>query len=155
MKHLLRRLVRSLDHLGEAVKHPWRFHKDVLGIGLGLFFLYVGIMHFTDVEWFTPIVPEVFPFSAEFWVIVSGIPEVLCGIGLIIPTTRVIAGKATVALLIILYLGNLNMWINDIPLNGDTFPLWAHVLRAFAQVVMIGISAYLAEWIPEFGSNGD
>ena len=82
------------------MKHLWRYHKDVLAIGLGLFFINVGILHFTDVEWFTPIVPEILPFSAEFWVIVSGIPEVLCGIGLIVPRTRALAGKATVARII-------------------------------------------------------
>ena len=135
------------------MKHVWKYHKDVLGVALGLFFVNVGIMHFTDVEWFTPIVPEILPFSAEFWVIVSGFPEVLCGSGLIIPRTRVLAGKATVALLIVLYWANLNMWINDIPLDGNTFPLWAHVLRAVAQLGMIAVAAYLAEWIPEYGSN--
>lgn len=135
------------------MKHIWKYHKDVLGVALGLFFVNVGIMHFTDVEWFTPIVPEILPFSAEFWVIVSGFPEVLCGLGLIIPRTRVLAGKATVALLIVLYWANLNMWINDIPLDGNTFPLWAHVLRAVAQLGMIAVAAYLAEWIPEYGSN--
>ena len=125
-----------------------RYHKDVLAFALGLFFINVGIMHFTDVEWFTPIVPEILPWSPEFWVIVSGIPEILCGIGLLIPQTRIIAGKATVFLLIVLYWANLNMWINGIPLNGNKFPAWAHILRMFAQFGMIAVAAYLAEWIP-------
>ena len=130
-----------------------RYHKDVLAFGLGAFFINVGIMHFTDVEWFTPIVPEILPWSPEFWVIVSGIPEILCGIGLMIPQTRIIAGKATVFLLIVLYWANLNMWINGIPLNGNKFPAWAHILRMFAQFGMIAIAAYLAEWIPAYGSK--
>ena len=130
-----------------------RYHKDVLAFGLGFFFINVGIMHFTDVEWFTPIVPEILPWSPEFWVIVSGIPEILCGIGLMIPQTRIIAGKATVFLLILLYWANLNMWINGIPLNGNKFPAWAHILRMFAQFGMIAIAAYLAEWIPTYGSK--
>ena len=125
-----------------------RYHKDVLAFGLGFFFINVGIMHFTDVEWFTPIVPEILPWSPEFWVIISGIPEILCGIGLIIPQTRIIAGKATVFLLIVLYWANLNMWINGIPLDGNKFPAWAHILRMFAQFGMIAVAAYLAEWIP-------
>ena len=57
------------------------------------------------------------------------------------------AAKATVFLLIILYWANLNMWIYDIELNGNTFPLWAHILRGLAQVVMVLIAAYLGEWI--------
>lgn len=132
-----------------------RYHKDVLAFGLGFFFINVGIMHFTDVEWFTPIVPEILPWSPEFWVIVSGIPEILCGIGLIIPQTRIIAGKATVFLLIVLYWANLNMWINGIPLDGNKFPAWAHILRMFAQFGMIAVAAYLAEWIPAHGAKKD
>ena len=132
-----------------------RYHKDVLAFGLGFFFINVGIMHFTDVEWFTPIVPEILPWSPEFWVMISGIPEILCGIGLIIPQTRIIAGKATVFLLIVLYWANLNMWINGIPLDGNKFPAWAHILRMFAQFGMIAVAAYLAEWIPAHGAKKD
>jgi uncharacterized membrane protein len=129
------------------MKTLWSYHRDVLGIGLGVFFTYVGILHFIDPEWFTAIVPGILPGSDVFWVIVSGIPEVLCGIGLIIPKTRVHAARATLGLLVVLYWANLNMWIYDIELNGSTFPLWAHILRGLAQVAMGLIAAYLGEWI--------
>ena len=129
------------------MKTLWSYHRDILAIGLGCFFTYVGILHFIDPKWFTAIVPNILPGSDVFWVVVSGIPEVLCGIGLLLPKTRVLAAKATVFLLIILYWANLNMWIYDIELNGNTFPLWAHILRGLAQVVMVLIAAYLGEWI--------
>ena len=129
------------------MKMLWSYHRDVLAIGLGCFFTYVGILHFIDPEWFTAIVPEILPGSDVFWVIISGIPEVLCGIGLIVPKTRILAARATVVLLIILYWANLNMWINDIELDGNSFPLWAHILRGLAQVVMVLIAAYLGKWI--------
>ena len=129
------------------MKTLWSYHRDILAIGLGCFFTYVGILHFIKPEWFTAIVPNILPGSDVFWVVVSGIPEVLCGIGLLLPRTRVLAAKATVILLIILYWANLNMWIYDIELNGNTFPLWAHILRGLAQVAMVLIAAYLGEWI--------
>lgn len=129
------------------MKTLWPYHRDILAIGLGCFFTYVGILHFIEPEWFTAIVPNILPGSDVFWVIVSGIPEVLCGIGLLLPKTRVLAAKATVFLLIILYWANLNMWIYDIELNGNTFPLWAHILRGLAQVAMVLIAAYLGGWI--------
>jgi len=129
------------------MKPLWSYHRDILAIGLGCFFTYVGILHFINPKWFTAIVPNILPGSDVFWVIVSGIPEVLCGIGLLLPKTRVLAAKATVFLLIILYWANLNMWIYDIELNGNTFPLWAHILRGLAQVAMVLIAAYLGEWI--------
>ena len=129
------------------MKPLWSYHRDILAIGLGCFFTYVGILHFINPKWFTAIVPNILPGSDVFWVVVSGIPEVLCGIGLLLPKTRVLAAKATVFLLIILYWANLNMWIYDIELNGNTFPLWAHILRGLAQVAMVLIAAYLGEWI--------
>ena len=129
------------------MKTLWSYHRDILAIGLGCFFTYVGILHFIKPEWFTAIVPNILPGSDVFWVVVSGIPEVLCGIGLLLPKTRILAAKATVFLLIILYWANLNMWIYDIELNGNTFPLWAHILRGLAQVAMVLIAAYLGEWI--------
>tara|TARA_B100000530_G_scaffold336787_2_gene292666 strand:- start:2181 stop:2594 length:414 start_codon:yes stop_codon:yes gene_type:complete len=129
------------------MKTLWSYHRDILALGLGCFFTYVGILHFIKPEWFTAIVPNILPGSDVFWVVVSGIPEVLCGIGLLLPKTRILAAKATVFLLIILYWANLNMWIYDIELNGNTFPLWAHILRGLAQVAMVLIAAYLGEWI--------
>ena len=44
----------------------------------GLFFVYVGIMHFVDTDWFNPIVPPWLGWPT-FWVILSGIFEI--GIG--------------------------------------------------------------------------
>ena len=129
------------------MKMLWSYHRDVLAIGIGCFFTYVGILHFIDPEWFTAIVPEILPGSDVFWVIISGIPEILCGIGLIVPKTRILAARATVVLLVILYWANLNMWIYDIELDGNSFPLWAHILRGLAQVVMVLIAAYLGKWI--------
>ncbi len=129
------------------MKMLWSYHRDVLAIGLGCFFTYVGILHFIDPEWFTAIVPEILPGSDVFWVIISGIPEILCGIGLIVPKTRILAARATVVLLVILYWANLNMWIYDIELDGNSFPLWAHILRGLAQVGMVLIAAYLGKWI--------
>jgi len=129
------------------MKPLWSYHRDLLAFGLGCFFTYVGILHFIDPDWFTPIVPEILPGTDVFWVVVSGIPEVLCGIGLFFPKTRVVAARATVFLLVILYWANLNMWIYDIELNGQTFPVWAHILRGLGQVGMGFIAAYLGQWI--------
>ena len=129
------------------MKTLWSYHRDALAIGLGCFFTYVGILHFIDPKWFTAIVPDILPGSDVFWVIISGIPEVLCGIGLIVPKTRIIAARATTILLIVLYWANLNMWVYDIELSGNTFPLWAHILRGLAQIVMVLIAAYLGEWV--------
>ena len=41
--------------------------KSVLSTILGIFFINVGIAHFTDTEWFEPIVPDLFG-NPTFWI---------------------------------------------------------------------------------------
>ena len=67
--------------------------RDLFAILGGSFFVYVGVLHFTDTEWFEPIVPPILG-SAEFWVITSGVVEILVGVMLIMPSIRGIGGFA-------------------------------------------------------------
>ena len=113
---------------------------------LGLFFINVGITHFTDPEWFEPIVPSILG-KPRFWVLASGFFEVAIGICLIIPTTRRWTGLFLAGFLVILYWANLNMWINDIELNGTNFAMKWHILRALAQILMICIALWVGGWI--------
>ena len=90
--------------------------RDLFAILGGSFRVYVGVLHFTDTQWFEPIVPNL--GSAEFWVIASGVVEILVGIMLIIPSIRWIGGYSSACLLICLYPANLYMWVNSVEL-GD------------------------------------
>jgi len=49
-------------------------------------------------------------------------------------------------LLIVLYWANLNMWFNEIPLNGRLYELHWHLLRGLGQVILIFISLWLGGW---------
>ena len=120
--------------------------KAALSTVLGLFFVNVGIAHFTDTEWFEPIVPSVLG-NPTFWVLLTGIMEVLLGLGLILPATRRYAGLLMSGFLIAVYSANLNMWVNDIPLDGNTFSAFWHILRLIAQVLMIVIALWVGDWI--------
>ena len=73
-------------------------------------------------------------------------PEVLLGVAILIPKYRTWAGPSIAVLLIILYWANLNMWINDIPLNGKTYAVRWHILRGLAQIVLISIALWLSDW---------
>ena len=124
--------------------------KVSLSTLLGLFFVNVGIAHFTDTEWFEPIVPVVLG-DPTFWVLITGIIEIILGFGLIIPLTRRYSSLLMVLFLVAVYWANLNMWVNDIPLNNNTFaPVW-HVVRLLGQVLMIVIALWVGGWLP----NGD
>ena len=53
----------------------------------GIFFINVGIAHFTDTQWFEPIVPDVLGDPTS-WVLITGIIEIVLGIGIVVPQTR-------------------------------------------------------------------
>lgn len=124
--------------------------KVTLSTVLGLFFVNVGIAHFTDTKWFEPIVPEVLG-DPTFWVLITGIMEIGLGLGLVIPMTRRYSAMLMAMFLVAVYWANLNMWINDIPIDDNTFePIW-HILRLIGQLLMISVALWVGNWIPKGG----
>jgi len=119
--------------------------RQISAIGFGVAFVWIGIEHFTNVGFFVPIVPEILG-APEFWVYVSGAAEILLGMSMIHPRTRPRGGIATAAFLVVVYWANLNMWVNDIPIDGTTFSTPAHIARATAQIGMIGLALWISEW---------
>ena len=53
-----------------------------------------------------------------------------------------------VLFLVAVYWANLNMWINDIPLDNNTFaPIYMACYSLIGQLVMIGIALWVGEWL--------
>ena len=121
---------------------------------LGLFFINVGIAHFQDPKWFEPIVPDILG-DPTFWVLVTGGMEIGLGLGLIIPRTRKYSGMLMALFLVAIYTANLNMWINDVPLEGRTFATIWHVLRLVGQVLMIVIALWVGGWLKPIRTSVD
>ena len=120
--------------------------KHILSTILGIFFVNVGIAHFTDTAWFEPIVPAALG-DPTFWVLLTGIMEIALGLGLAIPHTRRYSGLLMALFLIGIYWANFNMWINNIPLEGKTFATIWHVLRLIGQIIMIIIALFVGDWL--------
>jgi uncharacterized membrane protein len=76
---------------------------------LGLFILGAGVTHFINPTFFDAIVPPWMPFGERFWTIVSGIAEVIIGIGVLRQSTRKRAALAAFVLFIAVYPANLYM----------------------------------------------
>ena len=108
--------------------------KHILSTILGIFFINVGIGHFVDPEWFEPIVPTILG-DPTFWVLLTGAMEIALGIGIIIPQTRKYSGLLMTFFLIAVYWANLNMWVNDVPLEGKTFATIWHIIRLLLQIL--------------------
>ena len=130
--------------------------KGFSALSGGSFFFYVGVLHFTDTSWFEPIVPPIFG-SARFWVLLSGVAEILVGLGLIISGFEIFfssgnyfsrkAGLASALLLVMLYPANLYMWIYDIELgDGASLSPTGHIVRLLLQIGGIIISLWIAEF---------
>lgn len=105
--------------------------------GLASFFVLAGANHFVTPEWYLehqmpPWIP--FPLAALY---VSGLAEVLGGIGLLVPRLRRWAGWGLVALLIAIFPANIHMAsvsFGETGLGGETVGL---LLRLLLQPVFI------------------
>ena len=95
-----------------------------------------GTNHFLDPAVYVAMMPAWLPRPLEL-VYVSGVFEILGGLGLIFPPTRRLAGWGLIALFIAVFPANLNMAINDLPLGGRPVPSWALWARLPLQIVLI------------------
>ena len=120
--------------------------KHILSTILGIFFINVGVGHFVDPEWFEPIVPTILG-DPTFWVLLTGAMEIALGIGIIIPRTRKYSGLLMTFFLIAVYWANLNMWVNDVPLEGKTFATIWHIIRLLLQIIMILVALWVGGWL--------
>lgn len=73
----------------------------------------VGVAHFIDPAPFARIVPTVLPWPRAL-VFVSGVAEVLGGLGLLHPRLRSAAGWGLIALYVAVFPANVNMAVNHI-----------------------------------------
>ena len=108
----------------------------VLALIYGVPFILIGIEHFREPQKFVDIVPKYMPF-ALFLVYLTGVMEIVGGLGIIYPETREITGRLMVLFLLAIYPANFNMWINDIPYNGTRLTTQGHLVRLSIQILLI------------------
>ena len=108
----------------------------ILALIYGIPFILIGIEHFREPQKFVDIVPKYMPF-ALFLVYLTGVIEIVGGLGIIYPETREITGRLMILFLIAIYPANFNMWINDIPYNGTRLTTQGHLVRLSVQILLI------------------
>jgi uncharacterized membrane protein len=99
-----------ISNIFRALKLPTEWWRKLSLFGLAVFFIYFGIDHFINVEFYLSIMPPAFPLHAEA-VFISGFFEILGGTCVLIPSLRRKAGWGLVALLICVYPANIYMAI--------------------------------------------
>jgi uncharacterized membrane protein len=103
---------------------------------LTVFMVAAGINHFASPEPYVGMVPAQLPAPWAL-VYVSGVAEILGGLGLILPATRRLAAWGLIALLVAVFPANLNMAMNHLPLGARHVPAWALWARLPLQLVFI------------------
>ncbi len=109
--------------------------RTIAVVLLGLFFLAAGANHFLHAAFYVRMVPPWLPAPAML-VVVSGVCEMLGGLGVLLPATRRIAGIGLIALLIAVFPANLQMALHP-GLYRDIGSETAFLIRLPIQVVLI------------------
>lgn len=116
-------------------------------------FVAVGLAHFATPDPFVSIVPEALP-APRALVYVSGVAEILGGIGLLVPATRRFAAWGLLLLLVAVFPANINQAVNEIYLEGmqrEPWILWARLplqLVFAALVVWTGLGGTGLRYLP-------
>jgi uncharacterized membrane protein len=110
--------------------------RTVLRWVLAVMMVVVGVLHFVKPEPFVMIVPDYLPWPlALVWI--SGVFELLGGVGLLIEKTRRAAGYGLIALYVAVFPANVWMATEGIqPPGMELDPVWAWA-RLPLQAVLI------------------
>jgi uncharacterized membrane protein len=111
--------------------------KVIVRVLFAVFFVFAGVTHFTNRDFFTAIVPPYLPWP-EMLVYVSGVAEIVLGVMLMVPATTRIAAWGLIGLLIAVFPANIHMAVNP-QLYPDT-PLAALLIRLPLQGVLIALA---------------
>ncbi len=117
-----------------------RARVTAAAVALAALLLTTGTWHFASPHGFESIVPR-FLGSAAFWVRLSGVGELACAVGLLIPRTRRAAGWATTALFVVVFPANIDMAVHA--WHGDGSKLVAYG-RLPLQIPLVLWALYIA-----------
>src|SRR6476646_6236755 len=95
-----------------------------------------GANHFLNAPVYVGMMPAALPAPLTL-VYISGVAEMLGGLGLLHPRTRRLAAWGLVALFLAVFPANINMAVNHLPLGTHELPTWALWGRLPLQLVLI------------------
>jgi uncharacterized membrane protein len=109
---------------------------------LGLLFVAAGVLHFVRPAAYVRIVPPFLPYPMAL-VYISGVAEIVGGLGLLVPGLRSWAGLWLIALLIAVFPANIYMAVAPERAGFGVAPVWLW-LRLPLQLVLIAWVAWAA-----------
>ena len=83
---------------------------------MSFMYVFIGIKHFTDPQYFLDIVPPQLPFKL-FLVYVTGLIEIIGGAAILSSKTRRIGALLLIFLLVIVFPANIYLYVSETPQN--------------------------------------
>ena len=115
-------------------KLPKGIRRKIVLLSLAIFFIYFGTDHFINPDFYLSIMPPSFPLHHEA-VYISGLFEIIGGVGILIYRFRKIAGWGLFALVIAVYPANIYMAIT--PSAFPDIPIFILYFRLGLQFIFL------------------
>ena len=115
-----------------------RFKKMTIYF-MGAAYIYIGIQHFIDPDFFLAIMPDYLPLHLEA-VYLSGVFEILLGGMLVFKKYRKVAGWGLIALLIAVFPANIYLAQNEVAQQTLDISQTTAIVRLPFQALFIGLA---------------
>ena len=110
--------------------------KKIFAYIFGVVYILAGVNHFWHESFYTKMIADFLPYPAML-VYISGVAEILCGLGFLIPATRKAAAWGTIALLVAIFPANIYMAMHPAEFGFAAAGLYA---RLPIQLVLIWLA---------------
>jgi uncharacterized membrane protein len=125
-----------------------RFLRITVRVLLAALFLVAGTVHLRQPGLFLQVMPPAIPFP-KACILISGVCELLGGVGLLIPlrAIQLLTGWGLTLLLIAVFPANIYMAVDNVRVNGHVIPAWLLWLRLpFQPLLMAGVVWVTGLW---------
>ena len=110
--------------------------RQVSRLFLAFFFIVAGANHFLSPDTYLPLMPDYLPWHLPL-IYLSGLAEILGGIGICFLAWRRLAGWWLIAVLVAVFPSNIHMLMNDVTLGNAAVPTWVFWIRLPLQGVLM------------------
>ena len=118
--------------------------KRALAIAVGIIFVVLGVNHFISTGFYTAIMPPYFP-APLFWVILSGVLEILGGVGLLFRPFWRRAAYGLALLMVAFFPVHIHMLFWPAEVGAANLSFYFLFWRFALQFVLIAMFVWLAQ----------
>jgi uncharacterized membrane protein len=123
--------------------------RFIVRLLLAVLFLFAGTVHLRRPEFFLPIMPSAIPHPIAC-ILISGVFELLGGMGLLIPvrSVQLLTGWGLTLLLVAVFPANIFMAVDHVKINGVLIPAWILWARLPLQPLLIVAALWVTQAWP-------